>query len=93
MIPPPSQNTMGICNQITLLILYYISSRMVTLPKVTDAPIQVSDILGPTVKVHSIQLSDIPSFDPEMSTSFMFYIIYITYIALQFGLLPFIKKS
>ena len=45
MIPPPSQNTVGVCNQITLLILYYISSRVVTLLDVTDAPIQVSDIL------------------------------------------------
>ena len=35
---------MGVCNQITLLILYYISSRLVTLLKVTDAPMQVSDI-------------------------------------------------
>jgi len=34
MILPPSQNTVGICNQITLLILYYISSRLVTLLKI-----------------------------------------------------------
>jgi len=32
---------MAVCNQIILLILYYISSRLVTLLKVTDAPIQV----------------------------------------------------
>jgi len=31
MIPPPSQNNVGVCNQITLLILYSISSRLVTL--------------------------------------------------------------
>jgi len=91
MIPPSSQNTMGVCNQITLLILYYISSRLVTLPKVTDAPIQVSNILGLTVSLKFIQFSfQISSFDPEMSTGFMFYIIYI---ALHFSLLPFIKKS
>jgi hypothetical protein len=30
MIPPPSKNTVAVCNQITLLILYYISSRLVT---------------------------------------------------------------
>jgi hypothetical protein len=44
MIPSPSENTMRVCNQITLLILYYISSRLVTLLKITDAPIEVSDM-------------------------------------------------
>jgi hypothetical protein len=38
MVPLPSQNIVGVCNQITLLILYYISSRVVTLLTVTDAP-------------------------------------------------------
>jgi hypothetical protein len=33
--PPPSHDTVGVCNQITLLILYYIISGMVTLLKVT----------------------------------------------------------
>jgi hypothetical protein len=49
MIPPPSQNTVGACNQITFLTLYYMSSRLVTLLKVIDAPIQVFDILVLTV--------------------------------------------
>ena len=44
MLPPPSQDTVGICNQITLLILYYISSRLVILLEVIDAPIQVRNI-------------------------------------------------
>jgi len=44
MVPPTSQNTVGACNQITLLILYYISSQLVTLLKVNDAPIQISEI-------------------------------------------------
>jgi len=44
MVPPPSQNAVGICNQITLLILYYISARLVTLFKVNDAPLQVPNI-------------------------------------------------
>ena len=35
---------MGVCNQINLLILYYINSRMKTILKVTDALVQVSDI-------------------------------------------------
>jgi len=29
-LPPPSQNTVGVCKQITLLILYYTNSRLVT---------------------------------------------------------------
>jgi len=33
MVPPPSQNTVGVSNQITLLIHNYISSRLVTLLK------------------------------------------------------------
>ena len=49
MVPPPSQNTVAVCNQITLLTLYYISSRLVTLLNITDAPIQVSDIFDLTV--------------------------------------------
>jgi hypothetical protein len=39
-VSSPSQNTVGVFNQITLLILYYISSRLVTLLKIIDAPIQ-----------------------------------------------------
>jgi len=44
MVPPPNQDTVGVCNQITLLILYYTDSRPITVFKVTDAPIQDSDI-------------------------------------------------
>jgi len=44
MAPPRSQNTVGVCNHIYhLLILYYISSRLVTLPKAIDATVQISD--------------------------------------------------
>ena len=43
-IPPPSQNTVGVCNQIPFLILYYISSSLVTLLKATDSSIQVPNI-------------------------------------------------
>jgi len=39
MFPPPSRNTVGVCNQITLLIPYYNSARLVTLLKIIDAPI------------------------------------------------------
>jgi len=45
MIPPFSQNNVGVSNQISVLILYYITSSLVNLLKVIDAPIQVSDIL------------------------------------------------
>jgi len=48
-VPPPSQNTVGVCNHITFVILQYISSRLVTLLKVTDAPIQVPSIFDLTV--------------------------------------------
>ena len=44
MVPPPSQNKLAVCNQITLLILCHISSRLVILLKVTDATIQVQNI-------------------------------------------------
>jgi len=49
MIPPPVQNIVKVCNQITLLIVYYVCSRLVNFLKVTDAPVQVSDILFLTV--------------------------------------------
>ena len=57
MVPPSSKNTMGVSYQITLIILYYTSSRLVTLLKVTDAPIQVSDILGLTISLKFINFS------------------------------------
>ena len=44
MVPPPRQNTVGVCNQITFFILCFISSRLVTLFKVNDAPTLVSAI-------------------------------------------------
>ena len=58
MAPPLSQNTVGVYNQITLLILYYISSRLVNLLKVTDAHIQVPNIFYLTV---SFKLCMIPT--------------------------------
>jgi len=39
MFSPPSHNTLGVCNQFTFLILYYISSRLVILLKVIDATV------------------------------------------------------
>ena len=57
MVPPPSQDTVGFCNQITLLIVYYISSRLVTPVKVIYAPLHISDILVLTVSFQFINLS------------------------------------
>jgi len=57
LVPPPSQNTVGVCNQITLLVLYYMSSRLATRLNVTDAPVQVSDILGLTVSFKFINFN------------------------------------
>jgi len=76
MVRPPSQNTVGICNQINLLILYYISFRLVTLLKVKDAPMHVSDILDLTVsfKFISFSFQIFLLFVPAMSTSFTSYI-------------------
>ena len=45
MVPSPSQITVGVCNQITLLILCYIRSRLSTLLKDCDVHIQVSDLM------------------------------------------------
>jgi hypothetical protein len=46
MVPSPSQSTMGVSKQITFLIHYYRNARLVIALKVTDAPINVSGILG-----------------------------------------------
>ena len=50
-IPPPSHNTVGVCHQVTFLILHYITSRLVPLLKVIDAPIQVPNVLDLTVSL------------------------------------------
>jgi len=84
MVPPSSKNAGGVCNQITLLILYYIISRLETLLKVIDAPIQVLNTSYLTVSFKLIDFSfqKFLIFVPEVSASFMFYIVYITYVAL-----------
>jgi hypothetical protein len=43
-----------VCNQITLPILYYISSTLVTFLQMIDAPVQVSDIFYLTVSFKCI---------------------------------------
>ena len=68
-IPPHIQNTIRVCNQNTLLILYYIISWLVTLPKLTNVYVQVSDNLVLTVGFNIIKYSFQISFSllPEMS--------------------------
>jgi hypothetical protein len=56
-VPPPSQNTVGVCNRITFVILHYISSRLVTLLKVIDAPLHVPNILNLTVSFNFLNFS------------------------------------
>ena len=57
MFPPSSQNTVGVCNQITFISLYYISCTLVTLIKVVDTRIQVSGIFDVTVGFNFINFS------------------------------------
>ena len=45
---PPRHNIVGVCNQISFLVLYYNSSRLVTFLEVINAPIQVPDIVDLT---------------------------------------------
>jgi len=77
MVPTRSQNIVGFCKQITLLIPYCISSREVTLLKVTDAPIHVSAIfdLTQSFKLIKFIFQIFLLFVSEMSTSFMSYIL------------------
>ena len=74
MILPPSQNTVAVCYRIPL-ILYFISSQLVTLLKITDAHIQASDICDLTVALMFINCSFqiFLIFVPEMSSGFTSY--------------------
>jgi len=47
----------GVCNQVAFLILNYITSRLVPLLKVIDAPIQVPNILDLTVSFEFLNLT------------------------------------
>jgi hypothetical protein len=65
MVPPLSQNKVGLGKQITLPILHYIRSRLMTLLKATDAPVLFSDIFDVIVSfkfiIYSFQI-----FIPEL---------------------------
>jgi len=77
MVPPSNRNTLEICSQITLLILNDVSSRLVALLKVIDAPIQVPNIFDLTVIFNFLNFSFqiCILFVPEMPSSFTSYIV------------------
>jgi len=81
MILPPSQNTVAVSNQITL-ILYYFSSGPVTLLIITDVTIKVSDICDLTVIFNFINCSFhiFLIFVPEMSASFTSYNVCLCHV-------------
>src|SRR5215469_4110716 len=98
-VPPPRHNTVGVCNQISFLVLYYNISRLVSLLEVINAPIQVPDILNLTVIFEFLNFSFqiCLLFVPKMSASITSYVVQIIYIAsaripypLHFSLLPMI---
>jgi hypothetical protein len=80
----------GVCNQTTFFILYFIGSSLVTLLKVIDVPIQVPDIFELIVSFKFLNFSFqiCLLFVPEMSGSIMTYIIQIIYIALAWIMYP-----
>jgi len=77
MVPPISQNTVGVSNQIPFLILYYISSRLVGLLKIIDPPIQVTNIfyLNVSFKFLNFSFQLVSLFVPEVSASFTSYTV------------------
>ena len=89
-IPPPIHNTVVVCNQVAFLILNYITSRLVPLLKVFDAPIQLHNILDLTVSFKFLNFSSqiCLLFVPEMSANFTPYTVQIIYLALAWILYP-----
>ena len=75
---------------VTFLILHYITSRLVPLLKVTDAPIQVPNVLDLIVSFKLLNFSSqiCLLFVPELPAYFMFYLVQIVYIALVWILYP-----
>ena len=83
---------MEVCNQISFLVLYYNSSRLVTLLKVIDAPMQVPKVFYLTVssKFYNFSFWICLFFVPKMTSSFTFYIVQIICTALVLILYPFL---
>ena len=83
MIPPPSQNTVGVCNQNTLLTPYCIDCSLLTLLKVIDAPINSLVFFFLLFILSLLPLAFIYSFFfPVMSTSFTSHIVQIICVTL-----------
>jgi hypothetical protein len=76
-IIPSIQNAVGICEQISILIHYQVSSTLVTLLKFIYAAIQVANVLVLTAfcKLITFVFQIFSLFVPEMSTGFMSYIV------------------
>src|SRR5215471_19158143 len=89
-VSPPRHITAGVCHQVTFLILYYNSSRLVPLLEVINSPIQVADIVDLTVSFKFLNFSFqiCLLFIPEISASTPSYIVQIIYIALAWILYP-----
>ena len=68
MVPPASQKTVGVSNQITLLIIYYISSRLLARLKVAVVPILDFYIFYLTVSCNFINFS------------FQIFLLFVPYI-------------
>ena len=81
---------MEFCKQITLIILSCISSRLVPLLKVIDAPIQIHNIFYLTVssKLLTFSFQICLLFVPEMFASLTSYIVQTIYIALAWIMYP-----
>jgi hypothetical protein len=56
-VPLPHHNAVGVCNQVTFLILYYHCSRLLPLLEIINAPIQVPDIDDLTVSFQFLSFS------------------------------------
>ena len=74
---------MGVYNQLSFLVLYYNSFRLVSLLEVINAPIQVPDIVDLTVSFKFLNFSFqiCLLFVPKMSATITSYIVQIIYIA------------
>jgi hypothetical protein len=97
---PPVQEVVGICKQISNLILHPITSRLTAPLKLIYSSIQVNNVLVLTVSCNLINFvfQIVLLFVPEMAAGFMSYIVQIIpiYFALmlkplQFGLYPLIQ--
>ena len=93
---------MGVCNQVAFLILYYITSRLLPLLQVTDAPVQVSNVLDLIVSFKFLNFSSqiCLLFVPEMPANFTPYLVQLIHIVLawilyplNFSPLPLIQKT